>query len=159
MDIEYLPNKGFIIDSVYIEWNTERDSVREKLGNKHQDDDKVIDVAEFFDGDESMNIHQKRDVYKNLHSKGDILFLNYDKDNRLKELEVHYGFDIITENIRFNFGTEISHLLKYFEKIGIKYSELDNGNFITIANSESMGGEGTGLSYFYATSDISHLTQ
>ncbi|TXD80532.1 hypothetical protein ESY86_20665 [Subsaximicrobium wynnwilliamsii] len=165
MDIEYLPNKGFILNSLKFEWNNERNSVREKLGMKHKEEDKIIDVAEFFDGDESMNIHQKRDVYENLNSKKDMLFLNYDKENRLRDLEVHYGFDILIDNIRLDFGTEISDLIKQFKNIGTEYSELEKGNYflpklkITIADSESMGGDGTGLSYFYATSDISHLTK
>ena len=165
MDIEYLPNKGFILNSLKFEWNNERNSVREKLGMKHKEEDKIIDVAEFFDGDESMNIHQKRDVYKNLNSKKDLLFLNYDKNNRLRDLEVHYGFDILIDNIRLDFGTEITDLIKQFKNIGTEYSETEKGNYflpklkITIADSESMGGEGTGLDYFYATSDISHLTK
>ena len=68
---------GFILDSMEIKWNSERNSVREKIGNKHREDDKIIDVAQFFDGDERKNIHQKRDVYENLNSKNDKLFLNY----------------------------------------------------------------------------------
>jgi len=165
MDIEYLPNKGFILNSVKIEWNNERNSVREKIGNKHKEDDKIIDVAQFFDGDESMNIHQKRDVYENLNSKNDMLFLNYDKDNKLKELEVHSGFGILIDNIRLDFRNEISGFIKQFQKNGIEYSETEKGNYllpklkITIADNESMGGDGNGLSYFYATSDISHLTE
>ena len=164
MDIEYLPNKGFILNTVKIEWNTVRSSVREKIGNKHKEDDRTIDVAEFFDGDQSMNIHQKRDVYENLNSKNDLLFLNYDKENKLSELEVHSGFDILIDSIRLKFGNEISNFIEQFQRIGIEYSETEKGNYllpklkITIADSESMGGDGTGLSYFYATSDISHLT-
>ncbi|WP_303317329.1 hypothetical protein Q4Q34_01390 [Flavivirga abyssicola] len=165
MDIEYLPNKGFILNSVKIEWNDERNTVREKIGNRHKEDDKTIDVAQFFEGDESMNIHQKRDVYENLNSKNDILFLNYNKDNKLKELEVHSGFDILIDNIRLGFGNEISDFINQFQKNGIEYSETEKGNYllkklkILIADSESMGGNGTRLSYFYATSDISHLAE
>lgn len=165
MDIEYLPNKGFLLNSVKIEWNTERNSVREKIGNKHKEDDRTIDIAQFFDGDESMNILQKRDVYENLNSKNDMLFLNYDKNNKLRELEVHSGFNILIDNIRLDFGNEISDFIKQFQIKGIEYSETEKGNYllpklkITIADSESMGGNGTGLSYFYATSDISHLTE
>ncbi|MDG4717335.1 hypothetical protein [Winogradskyella marincola] len=165
MDIEYLPNKGFILNSVKIEWNSERNSVREKIGKKYKEDDRTIDVAQFFDGDESMNIHQKRDIYENLNSKNDMIFLNYNKDNKLTELEVHSGFSILIDNIRLDFGNEISDFIKQFEKNGIEYSETEKGNYllpklkITIADSESIGGDGTGLSYFYAASDISHLTE
>jgi len=40
MNLEYLPNQGFIINSVKIEWNLERDSVRNLLVNKHKSDDR-----------------------------------------------------------------------------------------------------------------------
>ncbi len=165
MDIEYIPYKGFILNSVKIEWNTERNSVREKIGNEHKEDDRIIDVAQFFDGDESMNIHQRRDIYENLISKNDMLFLNYDKDNKLSELEVHSGYEILIGNIRLNFGNDISDFIRQFKKNEIEYSEIEKGNYllpklnITIANSESMGGNGTGLTYFYAASKISHLTE
>ena len=165
MDIEYLPNKGFIINSVKIEWNEEQNSIREKIGNKHKEDNKTIDVAQFFDGDESMNIHRKRDVYKNLNSKNGMLFLNYDKDGKLRELEAHSDFNILIDNIRLDFGNEILDFINQFQKNGIECLETEKGNYvlpklkITIANSESMGGDGAGLSYFYATSDISHLTE
>lgn len=48
-----------------------------------------------------MNIHQKRDIYENLNSKNDTLFLNYDKDNKFRELEVQSGFDIMINNILY----------------------------------------------------------
>ncbi|WOD43464.1 hypothetical protein [Hwangdonia lutea] len=165
MDIEYLPNKGFILNSVEIQWNEERNSVREKIRKKYKEDDKTIDVAQFFDGDESMNIHQKRDVYENQKSENDLLFLNYDKDGKLRDLEVHSGFDILIDNIRLNFGNEILDVINKFNEKGIQHIETEKGNYllaklkITIANSKSMGGNGNGLSYFYATSDISHLTE
>lgn len=112
-----------------------------------------------------MNIHQKRDLYENLNSDNDMLFLNYDKDGKLKELEVHSGFDILVNNIRLDFGNEILFFLNQFQKNGLEHFETEKGNYLlpqlkmTIADSESMGGNGTGLSYFYATSDISHLTE
>ncbi len=112
-----------------------------------------------------MNIHQKRDVYENLNSDNDMLFLNYDKDGKLKELEVHSGFDILVNNIRLDFGNEILNFLNQFQKHGMEHFETEKGNYLlpklkmTIADSESMGGNGTGFSYFYATSDISHLTE
>lgn len=163
--VEYIPNVGFIFNSKQLEWKTSRIDVRKKLNVKFKDDDRTIDVAQFFDGDESMNIHQKRDIYENLNSKNDMIFLNYDKNDKLTELEVHSGISILIDNIRLEFGNEISDYIKQFQKNGIDYSEIEKGNYlmpklkITIASSESMGGDGTGLSYFYAASDISHLTE
>lgn len=165
MNIEYLINEGFIFNSIKIEWNNDRNSVREKFKNKHKEADKIIEIAHFFEGNENMNIHQKRDIYENLNSKNDILFLNYDKDDKLRELEVHSGFDILINNIQLVFGNEISDFLNQFQKIGIEYSETEKDSYLlpklkmTIADSESMGGNGTGLSYFYASYEISHLTE
>ena len=163
--IEYIPNIGFILNSKKIEWKSDRQVVRKELKLKFKDNDRTIDIAQFFNGDETKNIHQKRDVYENIFSKNDLLFLNYDKENKLRDLEVHYGFDIIIDKIQLDFETEISDFIRQFQSIGIEYSELKKGDYllpklkITIADSESMGGDGTKLSYFYATYDINHLIE
>lgn len=165
MNLEYLPNQGFIINSVKIEWNLERVSVRKRLENKHTSDDRLIDVAEFFDGDKSKNINLKRDIYENLYSENDSFFLSYDQNNLLMELEVHSGFDIILDGIKLEFGNEILDFIKKFQNKGIEWTEMESGNYLlpilkaNIANSESLGGDGTGLRYFYGASDISHLTE
>ena len=165
MNLEYLPNQGFIINSVKIEWNLERDSVRNRLGNKHKSDDRIIDVAEFFDGDKSKNIDQKRDIYESLYSKDDSFFLSYDQNNLLTELEVHKGFNIILDGVKLEFGNEILDYIKKFQIKGIEWTEIESGNYLlpilkaNIANSESLGGDGTGLRYFYGALDISHLTE
>jgi hypothetical protein len=165
MDLEYLPNQGFIINSIKIEWNLERDSVRNRLGNKHKSDDRIIDVAEFFDGDKSKNIDQKRDIYESLYSQDDSFFLSYDQNNLLTELEVHSGFNIILDGVKLEFGNEIMDYIKKFQIKGIEWTEMENGNYLlpilkaNIANSELLGGDGTGLGYFYGALDISHLTE
>jgi len=161
--IEYLPDVGFILNSKKVEWNNDRLNVRKQLNLKFKEDDRTIDIAEFFGGDESKNIHQKRDVYQNVNSHNDLLFINYDSENKSKELEVHYGYEIKIKDTQFDFTTDLLDLIKKFEKQGIKCTELEKGNFllsklkITIADSESMGGDGKKLSYFYCSSDISHL--
>ncbi|WP_298507870.1 hypothetical protein [uncultured Kordia sp.] len=163
MEIKYLPNKGFFINSLKIEWNDNRDVVRKLLENKHKSDDQIIDVSHCFNGDESINIHQKRDIYENLYSKNDSLFLSYNKDNVLNELEVHHGFDILVGDIRLKFGKEIMDFVKLFQNKGIEYIETESGNYflpdlkIVIANNESFGGNGTCLEYFYSAFNTDHL--
>ncbi len=104
-------------------------------------------------------------MVENMNTDKDMLFLNYDQNNKLTELEVHYGFDVLIDNVRLQFGKEISDFIRQFHKLGIEHSEIESGDYIfpklkmTIADNESMGGNGTGLSYFYGTSDISHLTE
>ena len=165
MNLEYLPNQGFILNSVKIEWNLERDTVRKRLGNKHKSDDQIIDVAEFFDGDESKNIDQKRDIYESFYSEDDSFFLSYDQNNLLMELEVHSGFDIILDGIKLEFGNEILDYVKKFQMKGIEWTEIESGNYLmpilkaNIMHSESLGGDGTGLRYFYGALDIGHLTE
>jgi len=165
MTIDYLSNIGFTYNSSTIKWNEDRNSIRKIFGNKHREDDRTINVSEFYNGDESMNINQRRDVYENLNSKSDLLFLNYNQHNRLTELEVHFGYDILINNIKLEFGKEITEFIKLFGNSKIEYSETETGNYIlpklkiAIANDEAMGGNGNGLSYFYGTSDISHLTE
>jgi len=163
--IEYIPDVGFIINSTKIEWKNDRQNVRTELKLKYRTEDKTIDIAQFFDGDESMNITQKRDVYENVKSKNELLFLNYDNENNLRDLEVHSGYDILIDNIRLEFGKKISDLIKQFQKNGIECTETEKGNYflpklkISIADNASMGGKGTELSYFYASSDVGHLTE
>lgn len=165
MNLEYLPNKGFIINSVKMEWNQDRDSIRKCLDNKHKADDQIIDMAQFFEGDESKNIDQKRDIYQSLYSENDSLFLSYDQNNLLAELEVHNGFVILIQGVRLEFGKEIMVFIKQFEIKGIEWIEIDSGNYflpkykISIAHSESLGGDGTCLSYFYGALDVSHLRE
>jgi len=165
LNLEYLPNHGFIINSTKIVWNSKRDSVRKLLDNKHQADDRVINVAEFFDGDKNKNIYQKRDIYKDIYSKNDSLFLSYDQNNLLTELEVHNGFNILVDGISMEFGNEILNVVKQFRDREIECTEIENGNYLlsnlkmTIANGVSLGGDGTFLKYFYGAKDISHLME
>ena len=59
MVIEYRPNRGFSINSTEFDWGEARESIREKLKFLHEEDDQTIELAQFFDGDESQNIQQK----------------------------------------------------------------------------------------------------
>ncbi len=165
MTFEYLPSIGFKIDSILFKWDEKREVVREKLEGQHQEDDRIIDMAEFFDGNESQNIEQRRDIYTNFKSDHNYFFLSYDENDQIAELEIHWGIKIVVEKIELNFGVDIDQFLTQFSSIGEKYSEIEEGSYLfqnlkmNIANSESSGGEGNGLSYFYSAQNMNHLIE
>ena len=165
MILEYQPNKGFIINSVELQWGESRDSVRRKLDFQHQEDDRTIELAQFFDGDESQNIKQRRDIYRNSYNTTNSFFLSYDENHKLEQLEVHEGIKIVVGNFILRFDQDIDAYISALSEIDSENQELDDGNHLfpnlklTISNSESNGGEGNGLNYFYASVDINHLTE
>lgn len=165
MKIEYIPNLGFIVNSQKFLWGQERNIIREYLKNQHTEEDKIIEMSEFFDGDTSFDIEQKRDIYHDINAEENYFFLNYDNDGNLEALEIHSGVLILIKDFELVFEKDINNYLKYFNSIGENYLEIEYGNFLfenlkmTIANSESMGGEGNGLSYFYSSNDIEHLKE
>ena len=165
MKIKYIPNNGFHIDSDKFNWNENRESVRQKIQNQHKTDDRTIEMAEFFGGDKSHDIEQRRDIYENIKNEKNYFFLSYDKDDKLSELEIHWGIEISVKEIELIFQKDISKYLKELNQIGENYLEVEEGNYLfenlkmTIANSESMGGEGKELSYFYSAKNIEHLIE
>ena len=165
MEIHYMPGIGFEMLSQSIQWGEQRESIRRKLQNKHKDDDRITDLSHVFDGDESHNIHQRRDIYTNSNSGENYFFLNYDTEHKFNEIEVHWGFDVIVNGVKLQFNKDISHAVTELKKTSASVSEIEPGNFLfhdlkmVIASSEAMGGDGDGLSYFYAAKDISHLIE
>ena len=165
MTIEYIPNTGFKVNSVLFTWNDTRNAIRGNLNLKHKADDRVIDLAKYWDGDESKNIKQRRDIYEDYGGAKNYFFLNYSEDDTLEALEFHEGATIVIEGVEFNFEQDIDDCVDRLDKIDSEKVALEEGSYlfknlkITIANSESMGGEGNGLGYFYASRDISHLIE
>jgi hypothetical protein len=165
MRLEILPNKGFKLNSFIFNWSEERKSVRQKLKNRHKEDDRVIEMSQFFNGDTSHDIDQKRDIYQNLNGMKNYFFLSYDKDNLLSELEVHWGIKIWIDNIEMEFEKDINTYLNQLNSKGFDFKEIQQGNYlfeklkITIADSESIGGDGNGLSYLYSGQSIEHLIE
>ncbi|WP_299888265.1 hypothetical protein [uncultured Lacinutrix sp.] len=163
MKIEILPNEGFKFNSDIFYWNDDRKLVREKLKNQHKEDDKLIEMPQFFNGDTSYDIDQKRDVYQDTSGTKNCFLLSYDKDNQLIELEVHSGIKVWIDNIALEFEKDIKIYLNQLNSKGYDFKEVEQGNYlfeklkITIADSESIGGDGNGLSYLYSGQSIEHL--
>ena len=90
-------------------------------------------------------------------------FLNYNEDNKLQSIEIHGGIDVKIKNFTLEFKKDITIALKSLSAISENYSEVEDGNYVfedlkmAIATSESMGGDGNGLDYFYASNDIEHM--
>jgi hypothetical protein len=156
MRITYFPNLGIEIHSEKILWNESRQNIRTKLKQSHKDDDKEFDNSDFFDGDISFNIIQKRDIYQDFENDKNLFFFNYNDENELCEIEFHTGIELIIENIKFEIGEDINRVIG---KLEYPYSENDNGNYffkelkLNIANDEYMGGDGNDLSYIYLSKD------
>ncbi|HEY5745663.1 MAG TPA: hypothetical protein VIU12_06285 [Chryseolinea sp.] len=165
MTIEYIPNTGFKMNSVLFTWTNTRDAIRANLNHKYKADDKVIELAKYWDGDESKNIKQRRDIYENYGGDNNYFFLNYSEDDKLESLEFHWGATIMIEGVELNFDQDIDECVSRLDKIDKEKVALEEGSYlfknlkITIANSESMGGDGNDLGYFYASRDISHLLE
>jgi hypothetical protein len=158
MTIHYLPDLGFKIESKEIKWGDKRDLVRQNLTEEFQQDDGTIDNSQFFDGDTSYNIIYRRDLYKNFKT-------TYNKDDCLTELEVHQEVDVLVSGITLIFGKDISEFTNQFKKLNYNPTVVKEGEFffeslkMVIATSQSMGGEGNGLDYFYAGKNVSHVIE
>lgn len=165
MTIEYIPNTGFKMNSVLFTWDDKRNIIRGNLNLKHKADDRVIELAQYWDGDESKNIKQKRDIYENYGGGNNYFFLNYGEDDKLEAIEFHWGASIMVGGVELNFEQDLDDCVNRLDKIDNEKIALEEGSYlfknlkITLANSESLGGEGNGLGYFYASRDISHLIE
>ena len=165
MTLQYQPNKGFSINSIPFEWGEPRNSVRTKLQNQHREDDRVIELAQYFDGDESRNIHQRRDIFENINQLKNFFSFEYNSNHELKELEVHEGLKIIVDSVELEFNKDIHPFVQALKNMDANHFEIEEGTHLfknlklTISNAESNGGEGNGLAYFYVSNDISHLLE
>ncbi|MEC3907833.1 hypothetical protein VOI54_12460 [Tamlana sp. 2201CG12-4] len=157
---EYYPDKGIKIDGLTLNWKENRTDNRKKLKNSHTAKDKTFDI-----GDGKTLIISRKDIYKNYNSKENYFFLKYDENDKLQELEVHIGATIKIIDFTIGFDQPLSNFIDELKDHKIEVTEMDRGNYLipdykmTMADDEHMGGNGFGLSYFYATDDISHLTK
>lgn len=165
MIIEYISDKGFILGTTSFNWGEDRKLVREKLKNRHEEDDDIIEMAESFGNDLNHNTSRRRDIYEDVDNGENYFFLSYDEERCLNELEVHWGINIQINDVEMEFEKDINIYLKQIESNGFEYTELEKGNYLfkklkmTIADAESMGGDGSDLSYFYAGQNIDHLIE
>ena len=163
MKIEYFPQLGFQIGSHSLKWLEARADIRQLLNDQHQCDDHTIDLSMAYDGDTSHNVNVKRDIYENWGDEQFSFFLNYDAEDRLKEIEFHVWGNIVTNKIQFQKGQDIRLVFNHLKELDPEARELEEGMFfsnklaILVASDNALGGDGNGLGYFYAGLDVTHL--
>ena len=157
--LKYIPDIGFSLNSVQINWLTTRDNVRKLINIPFKEMDSTIDLGD------NRTIESKRDVYQNINGGDNYFFLNYNADNVLTEIEVHSGVDIFVNGVALNFKSHIQNNVNALKKLTDNFKEIEPGNYLfsdlklAIADDESCGGDGHDLGYFYASTDVTHLNQ
>lgn len=164
MDIIYTPNLGLTINEATITWNMARAQVRDSLKSSYEEDNQTLDMSEFFDSSEdNFDFSLNRDIYAGLTSEGDSIFLSYNKDDAFTEFEMHENIGILVNDFRIYQDQPIAEIVSWVKSKNYALTEVEPGNFavaelkISFASHDAMGGDGNGLSYFYASNDISHL--
>lgn len=166
MQIEYIPNKGIIVNGNEIYWNESRSTIRPYLENKHREDNQNFTLDSYFEGDEIKIINLRRDIYKDFYSDENLFFLNYNENDEFIEFEFHSDIDIQIEKINLNSKQGLEEIVNKFKINSHKVFEIEPGNYlipslkISLMNDEYVGGDkGNTLSYFYVAQDISHLEE
>ena len=160
----YQPGKGVSINNIMLLWGTNRQQVRMLLNGRFEIGDNVVGLSQYNTGDTSQNITQRRDIYKNYKGFDNFFFLNFDKNNRLTEVELHHGFNINIKGVSINFSMGIEKVIELLDSVSREKEQLSEGEYfyktlrLTIASSNAMGGDGGELSYFYCGEDVTHLT-
>jgi hypothetical protein len=156
MIIEYLVPDKIAIDTIFIEFNEDRNSIRSKIGEDFKEDNQVIQFGE------NEPIIQRRDIYQNIYSSDNFFFLGYDSNDLLSEVEIHHCSKIKVLDVLFGFEDEVDSVVSRLEKHS-SVTEKGEGEYffkdlkIVIMDAQSMGGEGSSLGYFYCATDVSHL--
>lgn len=163
--LSYQPDKSISINNTLLLWNTDRQNVRQLLNETFEIADNLLDLSEYHNGDKSQNIIQRRDIYKNYKGQDNFFFLNYDKEDKLRDIEIHHGLEININGANFGFAMDIDKVAELLQNISGDKTQLSDGEYffktlkLTIASGEAMGGEGNELSYFYCSKDITHLIE
>lgn len=158
MIITYIKIDYFKFGEKLISFGSKRNDIREVLDVEYEIEDQVIS---FGDGEPPMNI--KRDVYQDSKFRY-YFFLNYDNDDFLEEIEVHYCEKIILPEFEINFHLNFNDLIRkmmgnYNTKIISEGEILLLSLNMVMASDKKMGGESENLSYVYFAKNINHLME
>jgi len=149
---------------VLLSWGIDRNQTRQLLNDNFEISDNVIDLSQYNNGDTSHNLIQRRDIYRNFQGHDNFFFLNFDNEDKLRDIEIHHGFDISINGKVINFSMVVEEVAELLDKISDDKKLLSEGEYffkdlkLTIASSDAMGGDGKELSYFYCGKDVTHLT-
>lgn len=163
MIITYKPDIGIKLNDIEINWQASRNIVREKLSGIYEEENTVIDMSIYNSGSAEFNILQRRDIYEMLIEVPCLLFFNYDKNDLLRDIEIHSGVSFNINNLVLSFDESIEIAINQLSKISSKIITADIENIIfndlklVIASNEAMGGDDNNLGYIYISNDINHL--
>jgi len=163
--LTYQPDKGVSFDETILLSGTDRRQIRTLLNDKFKIGDNVVDLSKYNNGDTSQNIVQRRDIYKNYKGQNNFFFLNFDTNERLKEVELHYGLRIKIKDVNILFSMNIEKVAQLLDIVSNEKKQLSEGEYfyknlkLTIASSKAVGGDGNKLSYFYCSKDVTHLME
>lgn len=106
---------------------------------------------------------ESEDSYENINGSGDWIRLSFDKEERLKEIEILSG-TIYLDNKEIAIEGNLTKTIKELEKLGTKFIEHDYGFVsrefkIDLGDSEKSGGDDNKISWFYTSTDINHLLE
>lgn len=157
MTVKYSPITKVSIDHSDLQFNEKRDVIRKRLAEKYFEDNEIIELGEDVDP-----IFRRRDIYENINSSENYFFLNYDNNDLLRDIEVHYCDKVQVFDIIFDFNDQVDRigleLMRYSENNTVNTGEYFFADLqIVIMSKYKMGGEGSTIGYFYCSSDITHL--
>ena len=163
MIIKYFPPDGLRINNIDLKWKEDRTIIRNLLNNTHSAADQFIDLSKDFGGNDEYNIDLKRDVYTNLFNSKSLFFLNYSKNNLLRDVEIHSGIEVQLNNIIISFDLTLKQVIYKLGEISKRIKKVDINEYyfedlkLIVADKKKMGNKGNTLGYDYFTDDTSHL--
>jgi len=104
---------------------------------------------------------ENEDSYENINGNGDWLRLSFDKEERLREIEIISG-TIYLEDKKIMIDGDLTRTIEELEKLGTEFVEHDYGYVsrefkFDLGDSEKAGGEINKICWFYSSTDISHI--
>jgi hypothetical protein len=131
-----------------IDFNSNRTELREKLTFE-----KVKNKGRF----------DREDSYEGILGTDDFIRLSFDDSDKLQEIEMLSGTVYVNE-IRITIGGRLKQTKEKLENTGLTFIDSDYGftnkNFkFDLGDGEKSGGNNDEISWFYASTDISHLLE
>jgi hypothetical protein len=120
-------------------------------------------MAEYFDGSSEFNITQNRDVYELFDNENCLFFLNYDKEQKLQEIEIRNNVVFKIGASVFSLNSPLDQVILEMQTFSGKMIQIEEGGYLFIdlgivfwcedffANSSPR------LDYIYCSRDVSHL--
>ncbi|MBN8653427.1 MAG: hypothetical protein J0L67_18510 [Cytophagales bacterium] len=123
------------------------------------------DIRKKFKYDPIKNIgrFENEDSYENINSSGDWIRLSFDKQQKLKEIEILSG-TVYFDDKEIKIDGDLRQTIEELEKRGTKFIQNDYGYVsrefkFDLGDSEKSGGENNKINWFYTSTDVDHLLE